>query len=102
MQNRENVEIHFKWHVQNSTPIILEEWDEGAVAYNSKSGTTHQLNKLALDVLKSILQQPISLDTLTDYICTIYAVEDRNDLDLQLRKLISQFDNLGLIEPFSE
>jgi PqqD family protein of HPr-rel-A system len=90
-----------KWHVPKENKILLEEWDNEAVVYNSNSGETHQLDGLSVDVLKLIQTQPVSLDTLIESIHTLYQVDDNNDLEYQLKELISQFDTLGLVEPLA-
>jgi PqqD family protein of HPr-rel-A system len=91
-----------KWYVPDNNPILLEEWDNEAVVYNPNSGETHQLDRLSVDVLKLIKTQPVSLDTLTESIRTLYQVEDNYGLEPQLEGLILQFDTLGLIEPLAE
>ena len=91
-----------KWHVPDDNQILLEEWNDEAVVYNSNSGETHHLNGLSVDVLKLIQTQPVSFDALTESIRTLYQVEDNYELDPQLKELILQFDTLGLIEPLVE
>ncbi len=91
-----------KWHVPDDNQILLEEWNDEAVVYNSNSGETHQLSRLSVDVLKLIQTQPVSFDALIKSIRILYQVEDNYDLVRQLEELILQFDTLGLIEPLAE
>lgn len=93
--------LDFKWHAHNYSKLRVEKWAEETIVFNPQSGETHQLNDFAMAVL-DLIQQPITLETLTDQIFTFYEIKDRKKLSNQLISLISQFDDLGLIEPYLE
>ncbi len=77
----------------------MESWGDESIVYNPRSGETHQLNELAVEILKILEAQPASLTALTQKICTAFLVEDQDDLTNQLELLVGQLDSLGLIEP---
>jgi len=77
----------------------MDSWGGESIVYNPRSGETHQLNELAVEILTILEAQPASLTILTQKICTIFLVEDQEDLTNQLERLVGQLDSLGLIEP---
>jgi len=79
--------------------ILIESWGDESIVYNPRSGETHQLNELAVEALKIMQAQSVSLTSLTHEICAVFLVEDQADLTNQLVRLIGQLDSLGLIEP---
>lgn len=91
-----------KWRLPKNTQIDLESYREGYVVYNPDSGSTHQLNDLAIDVLTLFQNRPMSLPELIDQLTSDYQIEDQEDLFNQLNLLIKKFDAVGLIEPFLE
>ena len=91
--------LDFKWHAHNYSKLRVEKWAEETVVFNPQSGETHQLNDFAMAAL-DLIQQPFTLETLSDQMYTLYEIEDRKKLSSQLKSLISQFDDIGLIEPY--
>ncbi len=87
------------WCAPNSSKLRVEKWEEEAVVYDPLSGETHQLNGFAMAAL-DLIQQPFTLETLSDQMYAFYEIEDRKQLTIQITNLISQFDNIGLIEPY--
>jgi len=94
-----NSSLIIKWHAYNYPKFRFEKWEEEAIVFNPLSGETHQLNGFATAALE-LMQQPFTLETLSDQMYKFYEIEDRKNLPSQLKNLISQFDNIGLIEPY--
>ncbi len=88
-----------KWHAHNYSKLRVEKWGEHAVIFNPQSGETHQLDGFAMAAL-DLIQQPFTIETLSDRMYTFYEIEDREHLSTQIMNLINQFDNIGLIEPY--
>ena len=86
------------WSIPENANIAIETWDESAIIYSSLSGETHLVNELACEVLKIFLAAPETFTTLITKLNMIFEVEDQADLELQIQKLIINFENLGLIE----
>ena len=93
--------LNYKWHALNYSKFRVEKWSDEAVVFNPLSGETHQLDNFAIAVL-DFIEQPFSLDSLSDQVYAFYDIEDRKKLSRQLKSLINQFDDLGLIEPYFE
>ena len=89
----------YNWQTNDHAKFDIEEWDEEALVFHVQSGETHQLNTLAVDVLKIIIQKPISFTEILNQLRSEYPIDNSTELSKQLETLICQFDNLGLIEP---
>lgn len=87
------------WTVSIKTNFSIQTWGENSVVYNAMSGQTHLLNALAGEVLQLIQESPSTVSALISKLCRSYEVEDKDDLQKQIQKLISEFEILGLIEP---
>ena len=85
-----------KWQSVKNIRVFTTRTDADVIVYNAQSGETHQLNLLAFDALQ-FMQQPASLSLLTTHICSLYQVQNTTDISDQLKSLIEQFDDLGLI-----
>jgi len=85
-----------KWQSIKNIGVFTTQTDADVIVYNAQSGETHQLNLLALDALQ-FMQQPSTLSLLTTHICYLYEVRNIGDISDQLKSLLEQFDDLGLI-----
>lgn len=90
-----------KWQTIKNIGVYTTQTDADAIVYNPQSGETHQLNLLALDALQ-FLQQPATLRQLTRHICALYQTQNTAEISDQLKSLLEQFDDLGLIYPSCE
>ncbi|NOR79721.1 MAG: HPr-rel-A system PqqD family peptide chaperone [Methyloprofundus sp.] len=86
------------WSVPEQAKLSIQIWGDTAVIYYSLSGQTHLLNGLACEVLQLLQASPETISTLISKLGVIFEVEDKADLRLQLQKLASEFETLGLIE----
>ncbi len=76
--------------------MYMAQWEDDTIVYNPLSGETHQLNLMAVDAL-SFLQQPATLQSLTEHICSLYQSHDIAEINRHMMQLLEQFDDLGLI-----
>ena len=75
------------------------------VVFHPPSGDTHLLNPFAAEVLQYLQKQPADLDEIAAYVAGSEGSGHRDadeDVLRQLEKLVSDFDQLGLIEPSHE
>lgn len=86
-----------RWQSVNLIETYNAQGDDDTIVYNPLSGETHQLNLMAIDALNFMQQQPATLQSLTDHICLLYQVSDTDEINYQMRQLLEQFDDLGLI-----
>ncbi len=86
------------WSVPEQAVLSIQHWDDTAVVYFSLSGETHLLNGLACDVLQLLQISPQTMPDLMNKLCIIFDVEDKNDLQIQIQRLIGEFEILGLVE----
>ena len=86
------------WSVPEQAKLSIQIWGDTAVIYYSLSGQTHLLNALAYEVLLLLQASPETISTLISKLGVIFEVEDKADLTIQIQKLTSEFENLGLIE----
>jgi PqqD family protein of HPr-rel-A system len=85
-----------KWQSIKNIGVYTRQTDDEIIIFNPQSGETHQLNLLALDALE-FMQQPATLSVLTAHICALYQAQNTDEISDQLKQLIDQFDDLGLI-----
>jgi len=85
-----------KWQRLANIYVYTRQTEDNIIIFNPQSGETHQLNLLALDALE-FLKHPASLSQLTTHICALYEAKNTAEISDQLRSLIEQFDDLGLI-----
>jgi len=90
-----------KWQSIKNIGVFTTQTDDDVIVYNPRSGETHQLNLLSLDALQ-FMQQPASLSLLIAHICSLYQVQNADDIRAQLISLLEQFDDLGLIHASCE
>lgn len=87
------------WQALPEDVLTVEHWEPDSIVYNCLSGETHQLNSVAVEVLKLLQAKPGCTETLSDQICAILDLENKAAMVAQIRRLITEFDNLGLISP---
>ena len=87
-----------KW----KTPeLIWRSWEGESVVYHVQSADTHLLNPTAAIVLQRLQQSPATSLELTEQLAVTNGLEPDQDLFRNVEKLLSNFHELGLIEPVS-
>ena len=88
------------WKVQPTTQLRWREWDGEFVVYNTGSGQTHYLNRLAAKVLQYFETQPGSFAALVgDVELDDKSAGNAQPLLKRLSDLVNELDALGLIAP---
>jgi PqqD family protein of HPr-rel-A system len=90
-----------RWQAHNDQSKYIVDLDDHAIIYNPLSGDTHELNILAVDVLR-FFNEALTEDQIYTQVANLYGVPLDKELTFQLQHLIQQFDNLGLIQPIIE
>ncbi len=80
-------------------------WTDGdeALVFQHDSGETHLLNLVDRTTLECLAQiGPVTIDTLCAEVAAILEVDDKQALNRYIKKLLEQFDELGLAKPVTE
>src|SRR5262249_9723902 len=86
------------WKASPEAQLLWRQWDGEYVVYNPASGDTHLLNPVAAAALQCLEQSPTSLAQLTEWVASELDLESEPELRQHLEKLLTQFEELGLIE----
>jgi PqqD family protein of HPr-rel-A system len=95
------VEQQRKWRVLPSFELHWRDdpsWGDSAVVFHPGSGDTHLLNPLAAEALHALSESPLDAGELTQHLA-LRMEGASSELAAQLRQLLQEFDDLGLIEP---
>jgi PqqD family protein of HPr-rel-A system len=88
------------WRLARGCHLRWRSWeDDEFVVYHVESGDTHLLNSVSAEALRSLEQAPADADELTGRVSQRLEIEPTDTLKSQLRQLLAEFDQLGLIEP---
>jgi PqqD family protein of HPr-rel-A system len=91
--NKEDV----RWEVP--AELAWRVWDEDFFVYNTASGLTHHLNRLAGEALRSLESESAQAHELVRRLANRFAAaEERPSLEM-IERLLHDFDELGLIAP---
>ncbi len=80
-------------------------WSDGdeVLVFQHDSGETHLLNLVDRTTLECLAQiGPVTIDTLCAEVAAILEVDDKQALNRYIKKLLEQFDELGLAKPVTE
>jgi PqqD family protein of HPr-rel-A system len=86
------------WKVLQGATLLWRQWDGEYIVYNSASGDTHLLNPIAAAALRCLEQSPADVVHLTEWVVSEQGLEPEPELRQHLEKLLTQFEELGLIE----
>lgn len=89
-----------KWRILPKKGLLWEYFENDYILYNPFSGETHLLNEIAAEALNLLQNEPLSLESLTQRLCTVLSVKNDPASRLQVQSLLKEFEELGLIEPF--
>jgi PqqD family protein of HPr-rel-A system len=89
-----------RWCVPSCARLQWRQWEDGSLAYHTKSGQTHYLNLFAASALQLLAERPATAAELAEEIRLAAGHSDVTGLE-QIPALLEQFAELGLIAPFS-
>jgi PqqD family protein of HPr-rel-A system len=90
--------VHRKWR---AVKIHWKEWDDGILAYNASSGSTHVLNPITAKILKALEKDPANIIEALERITEDDGPTD-DEVLASIEKFVADLEELGLIEPASE
>lgn len=93
---------------QNNTRYVAQQglsyayWDgeQAGAVYNRRSGDTFLVNLVGLYILQNIVTSPASLPQVCHAVADIFELEQDEQLDAQVRRLLLQLSQQGLIHRF--
>ncbi len=88
-----------EWKVCGSGELDLRYWDGDYVVYNSLTGSTHVLDIVTGEVLKAIGAGRGRTSELCRSIAEFLEVPNDSGVSDNLRTILAELDELGLIEP---
>jgi PqqD family protein of HPr-rel-A system len=87
------------WKVADSGELNVRYWDGDYVVYNPLNGSTHVLDIVTGEVLKAISAGRGRTSELCRSIAEFLEVPNDSSVADNLRDILAQLDDLGLIEP---
>jgi PqqD family protein of HPr-rel-A system len=87
------------WRIWSGGEIALRYWDGDYVVYNSLTGNTHVLDTVAGEVLNAIRAGRGQWSELCRSVADFLDVPNDAAVADNVRKILAQLDELGLIEP---
>ena len=87
------------WRMWSGGEIALRYWDGDYVVYNSLTGSTHVLDIVTGEVLKAIRAGSGQASELCRRVADFLEVPNDAGVAENVRKILAQLDELGLIEP---
>ena len=74
-----------------------EELEDEYIVFNPLSDEIHRLNPMAAAVLAELEAEPLTIEVLATRLAPLIATRTGDQLHTQLRGIIAQFDELGLV-----
>jgi PqqD family protein of HPr-rel-A system len=82
-----------------SAKLVWKSWADEVVVYNIVSGNSHLLSPTAVKVLKLLETRPLGTSEISEQLARSENVSVDAEITLQVEKLLSSLDELGLVEP---
>jgi PqqD family protein of HPr-rel-A system len=86
------------WTVPSRINLQWKRWGDEFIVFNPTSGQTHLLNLVAGKALKLLEESPASPSEIIDRLCETTGIESSTEFAEHIRRLFSEFDELGLVE----
>lgn len=89
-----------RWHTVCREALTWRQLDGEVAVYNAQSGSTHLLEPLAGDVLRTLVEEGSGM-TVPDLISRLrgnVAADDFSDWFAAIENVLSEFERLGLAE----
>lgn len=74
--------------------------EQSGAVFNRRSGDTHLVNLVGLHIVKDILISPSTLPEVCDAVAQIFKLETDAQLETQVRRLLLNLSQQGLIHRF--
>lgn len=87
-----------KWQVAAENELLFRSWDDEFVVYNGATGDTHLLGLVAAQVMLKLQQAPADAVKLAEWVAPLLQIEPDDEFVLFIEQILTDFDNLGIIE----
>lgn len=77
--------------------LVWRNWHDGSVVFNPDSGQTHLLDIVSREGLSCLQETALDVAELRDQLAERLEVERDDELRLYVERLVSKFDELGLL-----
>lgn len=88
------------WTISHLGTFTWQSWDDDEiVVYHSASGATHVLTPPAAAVIQELEQSDLRQEEIVERVAKTLDCDSDEHFTDQVRQLLEEFDQLGLIEP---
>lgn len=88
-----------QWRAESHGRFLRRFWDDEWVVFDTASGDTHLLNLIAGESLGLLEQEALSAHGLAERLFVLLEIPVDQEFTATAAKLLSDFHELGLIEP---
>lgn len=87
------------WSLASPAQLFIRVWedDETAVAYDARSGDTHLIEPLGLEVLSLLRDEPNTIESINLQLASLYAPEDHVSVFDLIPTILRDMHDVGLI-----
>ena len=90
--------LNQKWQIAAENELLYHSWDDEFVVYNGATGDTHMLGLVAAQVMLKLQQMPADAISLAAWIASLQQIEPDDEFELFIEQILTDFDNLAIIE----
>ncbi|MFC7049367.1 HPr-rel-A system PqqD family peptide chaperone [Emcibacter nanhaiensis] len=87
------------FRVGDTAGFLWKNWDDAYVIFDPRSGHTQAMNIFAREILAIIEEKPSTLDQVCNELERVMEEKISEDIRLNIRQTMAEFDKMGLIEP---
>jgi PqqD family protein of HPr-rel-A system len=87
------------WSLVSPAQIYIRAWEneDAAVVYDARSGDTHLIEPLALEVLRFLKNEPGTAESLSIKLISLYAQEDHGSIIDLIPAILQDMRDVGLL-----
>lgn len=79
--------------------LVVEQFDDACLIYNSLSNETCFLNETAVEVLRLLQAKPMTVEGVIAGVCSAYNIDEGPSLIQEISNVMGEFERLELICP---
>ncbi len=87
-----------RWAACNGEALVWRDWDDGSAVYDKRSGQTHIFDLMARLIVMELGEAPGSVRDLADRVAAATGANPDATLRNQLHTLLSELEDLGIVE----
>ncbi len=81
-----------------SAKLLWREWEGKHVVFNLNSGNTHFLSSTAVEVLRLLEKEELSVGAISDSLISKIGVSSDKEIISKVEGLLKNLDHMGLVE----